>query len=98
SRKDKELAAVEEKVDNISTVLGNDILFDEELFARVKAVHDSPAARKGLEEDQVLLLDDAYKSFARNGAELDAGGKKELREINEKLSALYIKYEKNIID
>ena len=54
------------------TELANDISLNEELFARVKAVYEHPGRLK--QEDR-MLLEKTYKSFARNGAALSEADK-----------------------
>jgi len=74
----------------------NDITLNEALFKRVKTVFD---LRKTLDltPEQKTLLDKQYKSFARNGANLNEVDKSRLREIDAKLSKLSLKFGENVL-
>jgi len=82
-----ELHALAEKIGPITSNFGSDIILDETLFARVKAIHDQKDSLD-LDTESLTLLDDSYKSFVRGGALLNDADKKILREINEELSTL----------
>jgi peptidyl-dipeptidase Dcp len=75
---------------------GDDILMNEKLFLRVKAVYEQ-REKLGLTPEQRKLLDESYKSFVRNGANLDKEKQAKLREINEKLSVLTLKFGENVL-
>jgi len=74
----------------------DDILLDEMLFDRVKAVYDS---REGLDLtiEQQRLLDKSYRAFVRGGANLDEESKARLREINGKLASLTTQFGDNLL-
>ena len=74
----------------------NDITLNEGLFKRVKIVFD---LRKTLDltPEQKTLLEKQYKSFARNGANLNEVDKSKLREIDAKLSQLSLKFGENVL-
>lgn len=76
------------------TEYGNDITLNDKLFARVKAVWDQRDKLK-LDTESAMLLEKTYKSFARNGANLNATDKEKLRGINKELSQLSIKFSEN---
>ena len=75
---------------------GDDILMNEKLFQRVKAVYEK---RDGLNltTEQKRLLEETYKGFVRNGANLDKEKQATLRQINEELSVLTLKFGENIL-
>lgn len=75
---------------------GNDILFNEALFARVKAVYDS-REQLDLSPEQATLLEKTWLSFARNGASLDEGSRQRLRELSRELSELSLKFSDNVL-
>jgi peptidyl-dipeptidase Dcp len=73
------------------------ILFNEKLFARVKAVYD----RRGsltLTQEQGRLLEKIYRQFVRNGANLNASEKAHLSEINKELAVLTLQFEENLLN
>ncbi len=73
----------------------DDVMMNDALFARVKAVYDK---RDALDSDQRRLVEDYYKRFTRNGALLDPAQKAELKEINTRLADLFLKFNKNLLD
>jgi peptidyl-dipeptidase Dcp len=74
----------------------DDILLNEKLFKRVKAVYEKKDDLK-LSAEQNKLIETYYKEFVRGGANLDAGKKAELRDTNTKLSLLSLKFSENIL-
>ncbi|MBP5302730.1 MAG: M3 family metallopeptidase [Bacteroidales bacterium] len=74
----------------------NEIQLNEALFARIRYVYDRKD-NLGLDEAQLRLVDNIYKSFARNGAALDDAKKAELKEVNEAISNLQLKFSQNLI-
>ncbi len=69
----------------------DEILLNDRLFQRVRAVYD---ARDGLSltDEQRMLLTKTYRRFARGGALLDAAKKEQLKTMNEELSLLQVKF------
>jgi peptidyl-dipeptidase Dcp len=74
----------------------DNILLNDKLFARVKAVYDRRAKLK-LSVPQLYLLESTYRQFARNGALLDEKQKSRLRDINRDLSLLTLKFGDNLL-
>ena len=79
------------------TELENDISLNPELFARVKAVYDQRKKLK-LDEQDMQLLEDTYKGFARSGALLEGRDKELYREYSSELSQLTLKFGQNAQD
>ncbi len=78
------------------TAFGNDILLNADLFERVDAVHQQREDLKlTLEQDR--LLEKTWKSFKRNGAALSEDKKRQLREIDEKLSTLSLEFGEHVL-
>jgi peptidyl-dipeptidase Dcp len=75
---------------------GNDVMLDDGLFARIKAVYDD-RANQNLTSEQMMLLEETYKGFVRSGAALDPANKKRLREIKEELSKIGTDYKNNVM-
>ena len=95
-------AASTDSMDDLATQIGpvssnfsSDIIMDEVLFGRVKAVYDA-REKLNLTTEQATVLDDCYKGFVRGGALLDAEKKQRLREINEQLSVAGPEFSKNV--
>lgn len=74
----------------------DNINLNEKLFARVKTIWESKDDL-GLNAEQHMLLEKMYKSFVRNGANLNEADKEKLREINSKLSSLTLQFGQNLL-
>ena len=74
----------------------DNIILNNKLFKRVKAVHDKRLSL-ALTPEQDKLLDDYYKRFVRNGADLGPDAKEKLRGINKELSVLTLQFGENIL-
>ena len=74
----------------------DNINLNEQLFERVKAVWDNKD-NLDLSPEQHKLLEKRYKSFVRNGANLNEKDKEKLREINSKLSVLSLQFGQNVL-
>ncbi|MEZ6096403.1 MAG: M3 family metallopeptidase [Pirellulaceae bacterium] len=72
------------------------VIQNDSLFQRIASVHEKMKSL-GLNEAQNRLLDDRYKTFVRNGAKLDASGKKRLSEINQRLATLFTEFSQNVL-
>ena len=96
SMSDEEMRAIAKEISPKLSALSDDIALNDALFLRVKAVYDNQEAF-GLRTDQKLLLDKTYKSFIRGGANLNDADKLKLRELNEKLSGLSLKFGENLL-
>lgn len=73
----------------------DDIILNKELFERIRFVKENPGAN--LNEEQKKLLEETYKSFTRNGANIDDDSKDKLRKINEELSLLSLNFGDNLL-
>ena len=80
-----EMQAIEEEITPLLTDASNEILMNEALFARVKAVYEN---MDGLTREQQMATKKLYQSFERNGVGLDEAGKKRFGEISNRLAAL----------
>jgi len=74
----------------------DEILLNDLLFQRVKAVHDSRDLFN-LSPEQERLLDEYYKDFVRGGANLPKAKKERLKEINSRLSVLSVRFGENVL-
>ena len=79
------------------TEYGNDVTLNQKLYARIKSVYDKRASLK-LDPESGMLLEKAYKRFARNGANLDEKGKERLRAIDKELSQLSLQFGENVLN
>ena len=74
----------------------DDILLNEKLFQKVKAIYQQKD-QLGLNPEQSMLLEKYYKDFVRGGADLNEAAKTELRKINEELSVLSLQFGDNVL-
>ncbi len=65
------------------------------LFAKVKAVKEGEKAN--LTPEQLRLLDETYKRFVRNGAELTPEQQTKIKQLNEQLAVMTVKFGQNIM-
>src|SRR5690606_16228332 len=65
-------------------------------FKRIKAAYET-TNKKTLSPEQLMLLEKTYKSFVRNGANLDEVSKTILKEINTQLSKLSLTFGENVL-
>jgi peptidyl-dipeptidase Dcp len=69
---------------------------NDKLFQRVKTVHEN-AASLGLNPEQMMLLNETYKSFVRGGANLSPEDKDKLKVINKELGLLSLNFGSNVL-
>jgi peptidyl-dipeptidase Dcp len=74
----------------------DDIILNDKLFQRVKAVWEG-RDKLVLNSEQARLLEKTYKAFVRNGAGLDDEKKAALRKVNEELAVLTVKFGENVL-
>ncbi len=91
-----ELQAIAREAAPILSSHSDEIIMNEKLFKKVKAVYDNKSKLK-LNPIETKLLDDTYRNFVREGANLSAGDKEKLKEINKNLSLLTLKFGENIL-
>ncbi len=91
-----EIQKIAREVAPILTEHSNNILLDKDLYLRVKQVFESKDDLN-LSPEQKTLLEKTYKSFVRNGAELDGEKSNELRSIDQKLAQLSLKFGENVL-
>jgi peptidyl-dipeptidase Dcp len=91
-----ELQQLAKEISPLLTQFSNDILLDNLLFKRIKEVYDQ---RKSLHlsKEEAMLLEKKYKSFVRNGANLDDNEKEELRAIDQELAQLSLQFGDNVL-
>ncbi len=71
---------------------------NEKLFARIATVYEDKEAQQSLSEAERRLLEDRYKSFVREGAQLNAADKARLTKINQRLATLFADFSQNVLD
>jgi len=76
--------------------LSDGVYMNDALFARVKYVNENENENQ-LTAEQKRLLEETYKAFVNNGAELSAEKKERLKEINQQLAVLSLKFGQNVV-
>lgn len=90
------IQALAREISPLLTAHSNDILLDEALFQRIQQAYEQREALT-LTEEMKTLLDKTYKAFVRNGARLNPEQKGRLRQIDQELSQLGLKFGENVL-
>jgi Zn-dependent oligopeptidase len=91
-----EIQKIAQDVSPLLSEFGNDVRLNADLFAKVKAVYEQKK-NTNLNAEQKTLLDEKYKSFSRNGANLPEDKKVLLREIDKELSKTSLNFGENVL-
>jgi len=91
-----EMQKIAQEVSPLLTEFSNDITLNEDLFKRIKAIHNQKESLN-LTTEQQTLVDKKYKGFVRNGALLNDEQKSKLREIDTQLAKLKLTYGENVL-
>ncbi|GIU32706.1 M3 family metallopeptidase [Shewanella sp. MBTL60-007] len=92
----KELQAISKEVSPMLSAANDDILLNDALFQKVKAVYNQRDSLN-LNVAQAKLLEDTYKSFTRGGANLSEADKTKLRALNEQIGKLSLEFGDNLL-
>lgn len=91
-----EMQALAEKLSPMFSAHSDNILLNAKLFERVKSVYEQREAL-GLAGEDLRLVEETYKQFARAGANLNDADKAKLREINQALAQASLKFGQNLL-
>jgi len=91
-----EIQKIAQEVSPLLSEFSNDITLNKDLFQRVEEVYKQKDTLE-LNKEQETLLDQKYKSFTRNGANLSLEDQKVLRDIDKKLSTLKLQFGENVL-
>jgi peptidyl-dipeptidase Dcp len=91
-----EFQAVEREMAPRLAALSDKITQNTQLFARIAAVYGA-RERSALTSEQKRLVWLDYTNFVRAGARLEAGPKKRLSEINQRLAELFTAFSQNVL-
>ena len=78
------------------TELSGYIFMNDTLFNRIQTLYDTRESL-GLDEEQMIVLEEYYQSFVRGGAKLNAEDKATLLDIDTKLGLAQIKFSSNLL-
>jgi peptidyl-dipeptidase Dcp len=87
---------IEMEISPLLSAYRDEILLNPELFSRVKSVYDNQKKFR-LNPEQKFLLENLYKGFVRNGANLNKQDQDTLKVLNQKLSVLTVKFSQNVL-
>lgn len=90
-----EIQKVAEKITPELSKLNNDIYLNEKLYQKIKIVYDKKD-KLNLTTEEQKLLEEYFKDFIRAGVGLDEDKKSKLKEINQQLSSLQLKFAENL--
>ena len=91
----KEILKLMEEVTPLLTEHEDNILMNKDFFKRVKAVYDADQSK--LTREQQMVLKKLYRSFTRNGIDLEDADQERLKEINKSLAAMQQKFGNNLL-
>ncbi len=91
---DKRTQAIEAEMEPLLAAFGDEIVQNEALFARLKAVY-AARANADLSPEQQRLAYVVYTNFVRQGAALGKPEKARLKKINERLASLFTTFRQN---
>ncbi len=92
----EEIQKIAQEVSPLLTEFSNDITLNQALFDKIKAVYEQRNSLT-LTAEQEMLLNNKYKSFSRNGANLNEEDKEKLRKIDTELASLKLKFGENVL-
>lgn len=74
----------------------DEVLLNADLFGRIRTVWENRES-ENLNEEELFMLDNLYKSFVRNGALLGPEDQEKLKKLNQELSVLTVKFSQNVL-
>ncbi|MEZ5514596.1 MAG: M3 family metallopeptidase [Steroidobacteraceae bacterium] len=93
---DENVQALETEMSPVLAAFDDEVIQNPRLFRRLKAVYESRAAA-GLTAEQRRLTEVHFERFERRGAALAERDKTRLKEINQRLAALYTVFSQNLL-
>ena len=84
--KTEEIGEIEKTVQPMLTDLNNEIMFNKQLFERIRQVYDKQ--HDALQGEDQKLLEEIYKEFVRKGALLPEEKMARMKEINSRIAQL----------
>ena len=91
------MESVAEEFFPLYSAANDEIMMNDKLFARVKTIYDNLDKLK-LDGPQRRAVEESYREFVRNGALLSPEKKEELKKLNNTLTELYLKFNKNLLN
>ena len=92
----EEIQKIAQEISPMLSEFSNDVKLNESLFKRVKQIYEGKNSLN-LTTEQDTLLTKSYKSFVRNGANLNENDKIKLRKIDAELSKLKLTFGEHVL-
>ncbi len=90
-----EIRGIQSRMSPKYSAFSDGITQNEKLFARIKSVYEN-MDKDGLNPIQQRLVTDSYRSFVRQGANLNEADKARLTDVNSRLSTLTTSFGQNV--
>ena len=90
------LQTIEVEISPVLSGYRDEILLNPGLFKKIKSVYENQK-EFNLSGEQKFLLENLYKDFVRNGANLNQKDQDTLKVLNKKLSVLTVKFSQNVL-
>lgn len=91
-----EIQKLAREISPLLTAHANDVLLDKELFQRIAQVFEL-REQLSLSPEQTSLLEKTYKSFVRNGAQLEESDAATLRKLDQELAQLSLQFGEHVL-
>lgn len=91
-----EMDKIANEVSPMLSELNDGIVLNEQLFLRIQGIYDQ-RDQLNLNPEQMRLLQETYRSFVNNGANLNDNDKERLKAINQELSVLNLQFGQNVV-
>lgn len=96
SNSNQELRDFQKEVSPLTSELSNSTYMNDKLFQRVKAIYDQQE-QANYNKEQKKLIENYYKRFVRNGANLNDADKQQLAKLNNEISMLQLQFDQNLL-
>lgn len=93
---DEEIMKVVTEVTPLVSQHETDIMLNEQLWQRIKLIYENRDKDLSLTPEDKRLIEETYKSFAHNGADLQGEKRDKLRRLTTELSNLQVKFSQNV--
>ncbi|MDR2847735.1 MAG: M3 family metallopeptidase, partial [Bacteroidales bacterium] len=91
-----EMQEIDTKVTPLLSEHNDNIYLNAGLFAGIKTLYQQKDALS-LSDEQLKLLEETYKAFVRNGADLSPENQAQLRKLNQDISMLQLGFRQNLL-
>lgn len=93
---DEDIMKVVSEITPLVSQHETDIMLNEQLWQRIKFIYENRDKDTSLTPEDKRLIEETYKSFAHNGADLQGEKREKLRKLTTELSNLQVKFSQNV--